>query len=73
MTPTFLQQASKLPVPERLRLVEDLWDSIAEDVEREPIPPWLVAELERRDAALDADPKSGFTVEEVERNLFPPR
>jgi putative addiction module component (TIGR02574 family) len=73
MTATLLEQASKLPVPERLRLVEDLWESIAHEVEREPIPGWLVEELERRDAALDANPASGVSVEEIERTLFPPR
>jgi putative addiction module component (TIGR02574 family) len=40
----------RLPVAERLLLVEDLWDSIATDTPAADIPmsPLLMAELERR-------------------------
>lgn len=36
-----------LPPEERLRLLEDIWDSIA-DVASVPVPPWHIAELDRR-------------------------
>ena len=45
----------RLPVAERLLLVEDLWDSIAVDTPAADLPmsPALVAELERRIKDLD--------------------
>lgn len=48
----------RLSVPERLRLVEDLWDSIAEDAPDAafPVTPELAAELDRRLAEHEANP-----------------
>jgi putative addiction module component (TIGR02574 family) len=48
----------RLSVSERLRLVEDLWDSIAEDAPDEalPVSPELAAELDRRLAEHEANP-----------------
>jgi putative addiction module component (TIGR02574 family) len=46
----------KLPVADRIRLVEDLWDSIAQDQHALPLTPDQVAELDRR---LDAYEKGG--------------
>ena len=50
-----LESLRRLPVAERLQLVEDLWDSIATDTPAVDIPmsPQLVAELERRLADRD--------------------
>ena len=52
----------KLPVSERLQLVEDLWDSIAEDSVDEafPVTPELAEELEQRLGEIDADPESAL-------------
>ena len=54
-----------LPLEERIRLVEDLWDSIAADQGAVPISDAQRAELDRRlDAyALDGDP--GLPADEV--------
>jgi putative addiction module component (TIGR02574 family) len=48
----------RLSVSERLRLVADLWDSIAEDAPDEALPltPELAAELDRRLAEHEANP-----------------
>jgi putative addiction module component (TIGR02574 family) len=48
----------RLSISERLRLVEDLWDSIAEDAPDDalPVTPELAAELDRRLAEHDANP-----------------
>jgi putative addiction module component (TIGR02574 family) len=49
MTPkTLLQEALRLPVAERLELVEQIWDSIAADASQVPVPDWHKAELDRR-------------------------
>ncbi|HTK27479.1 MAG TPA: addiction module protein [Pyrinomonadaceae bacterium] len=45
---TLLEQTLQLPVPERIKLVEDIWDSIAADQEAIELTPEQVAELERR-------------------------
>ena len=49
-----------LPITERLRLVEDLWDSIAEDSESLPDSPGVIAELRARKARFLANPASGI-------------
>jgi putative addiction module component (TIGR02574 family) len=47
-----------LPLDERIKLVEDLWDSIAADQDALPVTPEQKAELDRRlDAyAIDKNP-----------------
>jgi putative addiction module component (TIGR02574 family) len=57
----------KLSLAERLELVEELWDSIAAECERAPVPltDEQVADLERRLAEADADPAGGAPWEEV--------
>ena len=53
---TKLQQ---LPVQERMRLVEDLWDSIAADEHALPLAGDQKAELDRRLDAYESDPRPG--------------
>ena len=55
----------ELPVAERVRLVEAIWDSIATVPEALPLTDWQREELDRRLAELEADPDSGSTLEEV--------
>jgi putative addiction module component (TIGR02574 family) len=54
-----------LPVAERLRLVEAIWDSVAANQEALPLTQFQKDELDRRLAELEADPQSGATLEEV--------
>ena len=54
-----------LPVEERVRLVEAIWDSIAEVPEAIELTQWQKEELDRRRARLEADPDSGATLEEI--------
>ncbi len=46
-----------IPVLERIRLVEDIWDSIAAFPEQVPVTDAQRAELDRRRQARDADPQ----------------
>lgn len=55
----------KLPLDERIRLVEDLWDSIASDQKALPLTPEQKAELDRRLDAYEADGDSGRPADEV--------
>ncbi len=54
-----------LPVPERVRLVEAIWDSISAVPEALPLTQWQKNELDRRHAEFEADPDAGSTLEEV--------
>lgn len=55
----------KLPLDERIQLVEDLWDSIAADQSALPLTPEQRAELDRRLDAYEADGDPGRPAEEV--------
>ena len=59
---TKLQQ---LPLDERIKLVEDLWDSIAADQEALPLTPAQKAELDRRLDAYEVDENRGRLACEV--------
>ena len=54
-----------LPVQERVRLVEAIWDSISAVPEALPLTQWQREELDRRLAEFEADPEAGSTLEEV--------
>lgn len=56
---TQLRELRELPISERIQLVEDLWDSIAEDAPSYGIPDEQTASLEARLDALEADPLQG--------------
>ena len=51
----------ELPVEERIKLVEDLWDSIAADRKALPVTPEQRAELDRRLEAYETDKNHGRT------------
>jgi putative addiction module component (TIGR02574 family) len=55
----------KLPLAERLQLVEDLWDSIAADSEALPLAPEQMKELKARAARVDAGEETTHSWEEV--------
>ncbi|MFT5722894.1 MAG: putative addiction module component (TIGR02574 family) [Motiliproteus sp.] len=49
------QNLRELPVEERIRLVEDLWDSIANDQKALPLTSEQIAELDRRLDTFELD------------------
>lgn len=55
----------KLPLEERIQLVEDLWDSIAADQNLLPLTPEERAEVDRRLDAYRADGNPGRLAEDV--------
>jgi putative addiction module component (TIGR02574 family) len=57
----------KLGRAERLQLVEDLWDSIAQEEGQLPLPDWKLAELHRRKERFMQHPASGRTWEQVKQ------
>jgi putative addiction module component (TIGR02574 family) len=60
----------RLSVPERMRLVEEIWDSIAAEAEALEIPQSHRDELDRRIAAYEANPQAASTWEEVKAELM---
>ena len=49
MTPKALRdEILRLPADERLKLLEDIWDSLAATPEDVPVPDWHKQELDRR-------------------------
>jgi putative addiction module component (TIGR02574 family) len=59
-----------LSVAERIQLVEEIWDSIAPALEQLPLTEAQRQELDRRLAALQADPTNVVPWEEVEARAF---
>jgi len=51
-------------------LVEDLWDSIAAEAERLPLPDWQRQELARREAEYVRDPSLASTWEEAKQRIL---
>ena len=49
----------RLSVRERLDLIEQIWDSLPEQVSPDQVPPWHLAELAKRCAEADASPGAG--------------
>lgn len=58
-----------LSSPEKLQLVEDLWDDLAASPEDVPVHDWQKEELARRKANLTKNPASGLSREEVKRRV----
>jgi putative addiction module component (TIGR02574 family) len=70
MAPDALRdQIMKLPPAERLRLVEDIWDSLTASPEDIPVPDWHREELERR--LDDPNEKATLSWDEVRRKNRP--
>ena len=59
----------ELPIEERIRLVELIWDSIAAVPEAVTLPEEWKAELERRLAEFEADPEAGSPWDEVRSRI----
>jgi putative addiction module component (TIGR02574 family) len=56
----------RLSVVERIQLVQEIWDSLVPDAEQLPITEAQRLELDRRLAALEANPDDVVSWEEVE-------
>jgi putative addiction module component (TIGR02574 family) len=70
MSPTFKALGiDQLSVPERLLLVEEIWDSIPDTAEELPLTEEQKLDLQRRVAAYEANPKAGSSWEEVKARL----
>jgi putative addiction module component (TIGR02574 family) len=68
MSPAF-SEIFELSVPDRLRLVEELWDSIAATPHSLPLLDWQKQELDRRKEAQAQSGAPGASWEDVERRI----
>ncbi len=64
-----LEALEKLTVPERLQIVEDLWDSIARSNADIPMPQWQKDELARRKEHYLRNPDSGLSWAQAKRDI----
>jgi len=64
-----LEHLRKLPIAEKLRVVEELWDDIGQSDESFPLAQWHRVEADRRAAELDADPSMALSREELWRRV----
>ena len=64
-----IKELEKLPLHERLQLVEDLWDSIASDESAIPVSQSQIDEVKRRAELFDKNPDSGVPWEEAKEMI----
>jgi putative addiction module component (TIGR02574 family) len=64
-----LDEILRLPADQRLKLVEDIWDSLAASPTDVPVPQWHLDELDRRLA--NPEERATLTWEQVQARLKP--
>jgi putative addiction module component (TIGR02574 family) len=62
-------QVFELTLSEKLQLLEDLWDSIAQTSEQIPMLDWQKEELAKRKAAYLQNPASGSSWEAAKERI----
>ena len=65
-----LSEIRLLPVPQRLQLVAEIWDTIIEESNDLPVSNELATELERRLEQHRANPQSSRPRSEVRKDIF---
>jgi putative addiction module component (TIGR02574 family) len=61
---------AEMPIQQRIQLVEDIWDSIAEMPEAIEIPEWHKKELDERLKAYHANPSEGSPWNDVKKRIL---
>ena len=64
-----LAEIQKLTVAERIQLVEDIWDTIADEPESLALTDAQKQELDRRLKAYHQNPEAGITWEELKAKI----
>lgn len=70
MSSNLSEEVKKLSIPERLALVEEIWDSIAEDNEYFELTDEQRQELDRRLDSFRVNPSQGRTWEEIKAEFL---
>ena len=64
-----IHEIIKLSTPEKILLVEDLWDSIASDESAVPVPQSHMEELDRRLKRYGSSPGTLLSLEELRTKI----
>ena len=64
-----IPEIAQLSTPEKILLIEDLWDSIASDESSVPVPQSHMEELDRRSKSYKSDPGSLLSLEELQARI----
>jgi len=67
--PVNIADIMALSIPERILLVEEIWNSIAAEQEAIPLTQAQREEMDRRNALYEASPDVGSSLEEVRARL----
>jgi putative addiction module component (TIGR02574 family) len=67
------EQAKKLSIPDRIILVEEIWDTIAEENQAFELTNAQKGELDRRLESARANPTQGRTWEEIKAEFMKSR
>jgi putative addiction module component (TIGR02574 family) len=59
----------RLSVKERLELIEQIWDSLPQQVDAADIPAWRLAEIMRRRQEAEQNPGAGKPFDEILNSL----
>jgi putative addiction module component (TIGR02574 family) len=70
MTTGLLKQATKLPLSDRIKLVEDIWNSIADEPDPFPLTKKQERELDHRLALMKKNPKRALPWTEAKRRIL---
>ena len=65
-----LASVFQLSREEKLQLVEELWDSIAQEELQQPLAQWKIDELTRRKEAFLKDPSTARSWEQVKERIL---
>lgn len=65
-----LQEILNLSVAEKILLVEKIWDSIAEDTSKQPLPEWKEKLLDERLEEHRNNPQSGMSWEDLKKKYY---
>lgn len=60
----------KLTIPERIQLVQEILDSIADEVGSRAVPEWQMRELDRRLDEIEKNPRDAQSWEEVKAEIL---
>jgi len=66
---TDIPEIANLSTPEKILLVEDLWDSIAADQSDMPVPQSHIDELDRRLRRYESNPGNLLSLEELQAGI----
>lgn len=70
MSSNLTEEVKRLSIPERIALVEEIWDSIAEDNGCFELTEAQKQELDRRIESFRANPSQGRTWEEIKNDFL---